>query len=159
MLSHITNTLTHRISAGAFVEHESRLLLVRHRRERRYDFWVAPGGGVQGAEDLRAAAIREVKEETGLEVIAHKLVYVEEFYSPETRHCKFWFTASLVGGTLCATAPEALAEHIVDAAWHTEAEVRRLEVFPHVLHGRFWEDRARGFPNFEHLGMREMAFW
>ena len=153
------NTVPHRISAGAFVEHEGRLLLVRHRREGKYDFWVAPGGGVQGAEELGAAAIREVKEETGLDIVVDKLVYVEEFHNPETRHCKFWFTASLVGGTLCATAPEALAEHIVAAAWHTHAEVRRLEVFPEALRAKYWDDRAQAWPRFEHLGIRKMTVW
>lgn len=54
-----------------------------------------------------------MKEETGLDISTHELVCVEEFHSPDTRHCKFWFTASLGGDTLCATAPEALAEHIV----------------------------------------------
>ena len=151
--------MNHRISAGAFVEHEGRLLLVRHRREGRYDFWVAPGGGVQGTEDLRAAATREVKEETGLDILAKKLVYVEEFHSPDTRHCKFWFTASLEGGTLSAAAPEAIAEHIIDASWHTEAEVKKLEVFPEALHVKYWKDREQGFPSLEHLGLREMAFW
>jgi ADP-ribose pyrophosphatase YjhB (NUDIX family) len=151
--------MNHRISAGAFVEHEGRLLLVRHRREGRYDFWVAPGGGVQGTEDLRTAAAREVKEETGLDVVAEKLVYVEEFYSPDTRHCKFWFTASLVGGTLSSSAPEAVAEHIIDASWHTEHAVKEMQVFPEALHARYWEDRKQGFPALQHLGLREMAFW
>ena len=126
--------MNHRISAGALVEHEGRLLLVRHRREGRYDFWVAPGGGVQGTEALRTAATREVKEETGLDILTKKLVYVEEFHSPETRHCKFWFTASLVGGNLSSAAPEAIAEHIIDVSWHTQAEVTKLEVFPVALH-------------------------
>jgi 8-oxo-dGTP diphosphatase len=151
--------MNHRISAGAIVEHEGRLLLVRHRREGRYDFWVAPGGGVQKTEDLSTAATREVKEETGLDIQTKKLIYVEEFHSPETRYCKFWFTASLEGGSLCTTAPEAIAEYIVDASWHTEAEVKKLEVFPVALHARYWKDRELGFPSFEHLGLREMAFW
>jgi ADP-ribose pyrophosphatase YjhB (NUDIX family) len=152
-------TINHRISAGAFVEHEGRLLLVRHRREGLYDFWVAPGGGVQGAEELADAALREVREETGLEVVIGKLVYVEEFHNPETRHCKFWFIASPVGGHLTATAPEAVSEYIVDAVWHTEQEVRSLQVFPLALQGRYWEDRARGFPALAHIGMRAMDFW
>ena len=151
--------MNHRISAGAFVEHEGRLLLVRHRREGKCDFWVAPGGGVQGTEDLREAAVREVKEETGPHIMAKKLVYVEEFHSPETRHCKFWFTASLLGGTLSSAAPEAVAEHIIDASWHTEDDLKDLEVFPEALHARYWEDRAHDFPSFEHLGLREMVFW
>ena len=92
--------MNHRISSGALVENEGRLLLVRHRKEGEYDSWVAPGGGVQGSESLAAAAEREVREESGLEVVAERLVYVEEFHNPETRHCKFWFIARLLGVTL-----------------------------------------------------------
>ena len=58
-----------------------------------------------------------------------------------------------------AAAPEAVAEHIVDASWHTEAEVKKLEVFPEALHVKYWKDREHGFPSLEHLGLREMAFW
>lgn len=151
--------MNHRISAGALVEHEGRVLLVRHRKEGAYDFWVAPGGGVQGTESLAVAAEREVREETGLEVVAERLVYVEEFHSPDTRHCKFWFVARLVGGALTVEASEAVTEYIVEAGWHTQAQVKAMEVFPEVLQARYWQDRSAGFPGFHHLGLRQMAFW
>jgi ADP-ribose pyrophosphatase YjhB (NUDIX family) len=57
-----------RLSAGVIVEHNDRILLVRHVRPGIYDFWVAPGGGVQGTETLSAAAEREACEESGLTV-------------------------------------------------------------------------------------------
>ena len=137
--------MNHRISAGALVEHEGRLLLVRHRKEGAYDFWVAPGGGIQGSESLVVAAEREVKEETGLVVRAERVLYVEEFHNPETRHCKFWLQATLVGGSISVEAPEATAEYIVAAAWHTEDQVRSLQVFPEILQARYWQDRKAGF--------------
>lgn len=152
--------MNHRISAGALVEHEGRLLLVRHRREGVYDFWVAPGGGVQGAESLVAAAEREVKEETGLVVRADRVLYVEEFHNPETRHCKFWLQATWVGGSLSVEAAEAKAEHIVAAAWFREDEIQALQVFPEVLHGRYWQDRRNGFSaGLQYRGLRKMDFW
>jgi ADP-ribose pyrophosphatase YjhB (NUDIX family) len=89
--------MQHRISAGVLVEDRERLLLVRHRRPDIYDFWVAPGGGVNGAEDLRDAARREALEECGLEVEPLQIAYIEEFWNPSQRICKFWFTARVVG--------------------------------------------------------------
>lgn len=151
--------MNHRISAGAIVEHEGRILLVRHRREGVYDFWVAPGGGVQGTESLADAAEREVREETGLHVVAEQLVYVEEFYQPDTRHCKFWFVARFVGGTPTVLAPEAVSEHIVEAGWYTQDQLPSLQLFPELLRTRYWQDRSAGFTGLQHVGLRAMTFW
>ena len=42
---------------------------------KEYDFWVAPGGGAEGTEDLLATAKREVFEESGLHVEPLQLEY------------------------------------------------------------------------------------
>jgi 8-oxo-dGTP diphosphatase len=152
--------MQHRISAGAIVEDAAgRLLLVRHVLPARYDFWVAPGGGVQGSEELAAAAIREVREESGLHVAIDRLAYIEEFANPETRHVKFWFTARVSGGEMSSAAPEAKAEHIVEAAWLSRSDLAARTVFPSVLTARYWDDRNRGFAAPIHLALRMMEFW
>jgi len=46
---------------------QGRLLLVRHRYGRR-DLWMLPGGGIGWRETPEAAALREVREETGCRV-------------------------------------------------------------------------------------------
>jgi 8-oxo-dGTP diphosphatase len=149
----------HRISAGAIVESDGRILLVRHCRPGRYDFWVCPGGGVQDDEELADAAVREVREECGLEVRVSKLLYVEELINPECRHVKFWFAGERVAGALNTTQREALAEHIVQAAWLSLPELQGKRVFPPVLEGRYWQDRDRGFPQPVQLPLRRMEFW
>ena len=150
--------MRHRISAGAIVESEGRLLLVRHQRPGRYDFWVAPGGGVKGDESLEAAAVREVREETGLVVRVSKLLYIEELADAGCRYVKFWHAASLVGGTLDTSHHEAVAEYIVQAAWLAPEECQGLTVYPPVLTGRYWSDRSAGFPSVVHLPLRQMEF-
>lgn len=151
--------MSYRISAGAIVEHDHRLLLVRHLRPQRYDFWVAPGGGVQGDESYEQAAAREVREETGLAVEATRLLYIEDLLSPQCRYVKFWFAARLLGGTLDTGHPEARAEHIVEAAWLDRARLHGRTVFPPVLEDRYWADRDEGFPSVVRLPLRTMAFW
>ena len=151
--------MLHRISAGAIVEHDGRLLLVRHQRADKYDFWVAPGGGVKGDESLEATAEREAKEESGLEIRASKLIYIEELINPECRHVKFWFNASVLGGSLDVRHPDTVAEFIVQAAWLSPAELEDKTVFPPVLSGRYWQDRAAGFTAPVNLPLRQMEFW
>jgi len=151
--------MRHRISAGIIVEHQSRILLVRNVLPGRYDFWVAPGGGVQGEEELKVAASREVREESGLEVAPRELLYIEELVQPDMRHCKFWFSGTLVGGKLSTAAAEAKAEYITEAAWLSQSEIQGKTVFPPVLASQYWEDRCQPTAWPKHLGLRQMEFW
>lgn len=151
--------MKHRIAAGVLVEHEDRILLVHHCKPGSYDFWVAPGGGAEGTEDLRATARREVLEECGLEIEPQAVAYIEEFNNPHTRECKIWFTARLIGGTLNAGAVEAQREYIIEAAFLSRAEFEGKVIFPPMLHREYWEDKATGFAFPKYVGLREMGFY
>ena len=52
--------------AGALFDDEGRVLLVRHTYGRLN--WELPGGGAEPGESPNETAIREILEETGLEV-------------------------------------------------------------------------------------------
>jgi ADP-ribose pyrophosphatase YjhB (NUDIX family) len=58
----------HKVAAGVLVEHESRVLLVRRRMRPSQGLWIFPAGFVDFDEDPAEAAVRECREETGLEV-------------------------------------------------------------------------------------------
>jgi 8-oxo-dGTP diphosphatase len=148
--------MKHRISAGVLVDVADRILLVRCTKPGAYDFWVAPGGGVDGPEDLRATIRREAREECGLEIEAVEIAYVEDLWTPDTRICKLWFTGNVVGGTLTRSASGAAAEHIVDARFLSRGELDGKLVFPEVLQERYWDDKAQGFSSVRYLGIRKM---
>ncbi|BAT89002.1 hypothetical protein VIGAN_05266500 [Vigna angularis var. angularis] len=61
---------SHRVAIGAFVMNAKREVLVVQESNGRFSgtgFWKLPTGGVDEGEDICTAAIREVKEETGIE--------------------------------------------------------------------------------------------
>lgn len=53
-------------AADVFVVYEGKVLIRKHDK---YDFWLGVGGHVELDEDPNQAAIREVKEEVGLDVV------------------------------------------------------------------------------------------
>ena len=149
----------YRVSAGALIERNGKLLLVRHTKPEAYDFWVAPGGGVKGAETFEDAVKREVPEETGLLVEVGQLAYIEDLVNPECRYVKFWFQARYVSGEIDVSHPEAKLEHVAQAGWYALNDLPREEVFPSVLHGRYQQDREAGFPGVVRLPLRQMSVW
>jgi 8-oxo-dGTP diphosphatase len=55
-------------AAGAMVVHDGRLLLLRREIEPWRGAWCAPGGFSDEGEELVATAVRETREEAGLEI-------------------------------------------------------------------------------------------
>jgi ADP-ribose pyrophosphatase YjhB (NUDIX family) len=55
-----------RIRVSALLRRGDRILLCRHEKESR-EYWLLPGGGVNGGETLVNALQRELTEEVGIE--------------------------------------------------------------------------------------------
>ncbi len=66
-----------RVKVRAVIMREGKLL-VTHERRRGREHVLLPGGRVQDGESISEALIRELGEETGLEIIPERLLYVAE---------------------------------------------------------------------------------
>ncbi len=57
-----------RVAADLIIEQNDEIVLIKRKYEPFKDHWCLPGGHVEHGEQVRNAARREAKEETGLDV-------------------------------------------------------------------------------------------
>src|SRR5437867_7323611 len=117
--------ITRDFTATTFVVHEARTLLLLHRKLGK---WFPPGGHIDPHELPDHAAIREVREESGLEVellarasrlgsipvLPQPYCILLEDISPGHQHIDLIYFARVRGGSLSHAAREARA-----ARWFT----------------------------------------
>jgi ADP-ribose pyrophosphatase YjhB (NUDIX family) len=69
---------------GAIVK-DNQVLLIQHREHASgRSYWLLPGGGQEDGESAEEGVVREMREETGLEVKVERLLFVDpEFEGKE----------------------------------------------------------------------------
>lgn len=88
-----------KIAVGTIIRiDDRRLVLVRRAIEPGYGKWVFPGGYVDRGETLTTAAIREAREECGLDVRLDGLVNIYSY--PKRAPVIVVYAATAIGGTL-----------------------------------------------------------
>lgn len=89
-----------KVAVGTIIRtDDGRLVLVRRAIDPGYGLWVFPGGYVDRGEEVTAAAIREAREEAGLDVRLDGLVNIYSYAGRAP--IIIVYAASIVGGSLC----------------------------------------------------------
>ena len=116
------------VGVGVVVIDEGRMLLVERGNEPLAGSWAIPGGKVRFGEALGDAAVREIREETGLVVELGKVVWIGESLGegdpPEHHLVLIDYSGKVAGGEL-KEGDDAAA-----AAFVPLDEVRSLKLTP-----------------------------
>jgi 8-oxo-dGTP diphosphatase len=90
------------VGAGALVEKDGKVVLVRRGVEPKAGYWSLPAGYVEGDEMAEDAAVREMEEETGLRIEIDDLLGVYSFGKEPQTGVLILYSAHPVGGELRA---------------------------------------------------------
>lgn len=85
---------------GILIE-DNRLLLVNHRGLSASDtFWNPPGGGAEVGETLEEALAREWLEETGLNIVSKRFLFVNEVITSNLHAIECFFEIAVKSGVV-----------------------------------------------------------
>ncbi|MER7048826.1 NUDIX domain-containing protein [Streptomyces jumonjinensis] len=135
------------VAASAVVTDEQGRILLQRRRDN--DLWALPGGGMDMTDSLPGTAVREVREETGLDVEITGLVgtytdprHVIAYSDGEVRRqFNICFTARVTGGELAISDESTELRFVApdDLAGLPMHHTQRLRI------GHFLERRDRPY--------------
>ncbi|CAN5239861.1 NUDIX domain-containing protein [soil metagenome] len=116
-------------TTAVVTDSQDRIVLIRRRDN---NLWALPGGAMELGESIIDAAVREVKEETGLDVEITGLIgvytnprHVMAYADGEVRQqFSLCFTTRLMGGQLRVDSEST------DIAWTTPGELASLDIHP-----------------------------
>ncbi len=112
-------------ASAVVINNEGKILL--HRRSDN-DLWALPGGAMEIGESISETVVREVKEETGFDVVIERLVgiytnpkHVVAFSDGEVRQeFSICFACRTVGGTL------TISDESFEVSFFTPEAINRL---------------------------------
>lgn len=132
------------IGVGAVVIDGGRVLLVRRGQEPLKGEWSLPGGALELGETLREGVVREVLEETGLNVVPVAIVEVLDRITldePSGRvryhYVLVDFLCHVAGGTLLGGSDAEEARWVAQEEVHEQGEYRLAPVTVRVIEKAF----------------------
>ena len=123
------------VGVGVIIHRGHEVLLLKRKNVHGAGTWSTPGGHLEYGETPEQCAIREVKEETGLDLEGVQFRAVtNDFFEEEGRHyVTIWMEGQFPGGEATLAAPDEASE-IEWFAWTDLPETLFLP-FQNLLNG------------------------
>ncbi len=108
-----------KVSVNCIIEKDGRALLVQEAVGKIRGLWSVPGGKVGEGESFKEAVIREVKEETNLDVLdSEEISIIQEEPNHTSKHI---FKVKAEGN------PKPQVGEILDVKWFTLEEIQKMK--------------------------------
>lgn len=119
------------------------MLMVKQEHESG-EIWMVPGGQIEENETAAQAAVREVKEETGLDIRAGELIWHVEEVSGRGQRFVNYFLGYLTGESVPVLGQDPEFDEggqvLRDVRFMSRDEIRKLpRVYPVYLKEEIWQ--------------------
>ena len=136
------------IGVGAVIVQDGRVLLVQRGRDPMKGQWTLPGGVLEVGESLVEGVIREVREETGLDVEVLELVELLDRIHREDGRVRFHYVIAdylcrVTGGELHAASDADAVRWIERAEWNSHSALKIDPITTRVIEEGWQMARTR----------------
>lgn len=126
------------VGVGAVIVHQGRVLLIQRGTEPSKGKWSIPGGLIDVGETLTEAVVREIREETGLEVEPLELIELLDRILRDGDRVRYHYVIAdyvcrVVGGSLQAASDAAAVRWVERAEWNSHSALALDPILVRVL--------------------------
>lgn len=110
------------LTVSCLIQNNDKMLLL-NRKDPTWSGYTLPGGHVEPEESLVHAVIREMKEETGLDIRDPEFCGIKQFPAKRGRYLVFLFRTNTFSGTVTSSDEG-------EVRWVTKEELQTLRTTP-----------------------------
>jgi len=124
--------MSKKIRASAIITRRDKILVVKSRYSSGKEIFLLPGGKVEDYESMENAVIREVKEETNLDIAISNVVAYTEYIDKhkEKDVLEIIHSGKILHGKETHLNDPSDKKHVVGLEWMTYEELCKKEFYP-----------------------------